>query len=56
MTKLTRHNSFKSLKLSSKSNVSSGIDGFMQLPELEDFLNQLRQKLMKTRKIKNNKS
>ena len=54
MTKLTRHNSFKSLKLSSKSNVSPGIAGFMQLPELEDFLNQLRQKLMKTRK--NNKS
>ena len=55
MTKLTRHNSFKSLKLSSKSNATSGINSAVQLPELEDFFNQLRQKLVKARKLKNDK-
>lgn len=55
MTKLTRHNSFKSLKLSSKPNATTGKNNFVQLPELKDFLNQLQQKLMKSRKIKNDK-
>jgi hypothetical protein len=45
MTKLTRHNSFKSLKLSSKSNTTTDAKNFIQLPELEDFLNLLQQKL-----------
>ena len=55
MTKLTRHNSFKNLKLSSKSNTTTGNNSFTQLPELEDFLNQVRKKLMETRKTKNDK-
>lgn len=56
MTKLTRHNSFKSLKLSSKSNTTTGINNFVQLPELKDFFTLLQQKLMKSRKTKTDKS
>ena len=55
MTKLTKHNSFKNLKLSSKQNATMGNNGVSQLLELEDFLNQLQQKLMKARKPKNDK-
>ncbi len=52
MTKLTKHNSFRSLKQSRKSNATPGTDRFTQLPELKLFLNLLRQKLIKTSKIK----
>ena len=56
MTKLTKYNSYKSLKLSSKSSEIPAPKTSVQLPELEDFFNQLQQKLMKSRKIKNVKS
>ena len=55
MTKLTKYNSYKSLKLSSKSNATTDTKTIVQLPELEDFFNLLQQKLMKSRKIKNEK-
>lgn len=55
MTKLTKYNSYGSLKLSSKSSSTKNAKTFVQLPELEDFLNQVQQKLMKSRKIKNDK-
>ena len=53
MTKLTKHNSFKSLKLSSRSNTTTSTNSFVPLPELEVFFNLLRQKLIKTPKTKN---
>lgn len=55
MTKLTKYNNYKSLKLSSKSSATTDAKPFVQLPELENFLNLLQQKLMKSRKIKNDK-
>ncbi len=55
MTKLTKYNSYRSLKLSSKPSATTEAKTFVQLPELEEFLNQLQQKLMKSRKIKNDK-
>jgi hypothetical protein len=56
MTKLTKYNNFESLKLSRKSGVTIDAKTTPQEPELEDFLNLLQQKLMKSRKIKNGKS
>jgi hypothetical protein len=55
MAKLTKYNNYKSLKLISKSSETNDAKTFVQLPELEDFLNKLQQKLMKSRKIKNDK-
>ena len=55
MTKLTKHNSYRSLKLASKSTVKSETRTNVRLPELEDFLNLLQQKLTENRKIKNDK-
>lgn len=55
MTKLTKYNSYKSLKLSSKSCETPATKTSVYLPELEDFFNQLQQKMIKSRKIKNEK-
>ncbi len=55
MTKLTKYNSYRSLKLNNKSGATTDPKTGVQLPELEDFLNLLQQKLMKSRKIKNDK-
>ena len=55
MPKLVKYNSYKSLKSSNKPSAAIDAKAFVRLPELEDFLNLLQQKLMKNRKIKNNK-
>ncbi|MBC7890296.1 MAG: hypothetical protein H7Z13_20665 [Ferruginibacter sp.] len=53
MTKLTKYNSYKSLKLSSKSIETADSKVSVQLPQLEDFFNILQQKMKKSRKTKN---
>ena len=52
MTKLTKYNSYTSLKLNSKSSAITDSNTFVQLPELEKFFNLLQQKLMISRKTK----
>ena len=49
MTKLTKYNSFKSLKLSGKSNPKTNIETQVQLTELKDFFNPLRENMIKNR-------
>ena len=56
MTKLTKYKSYTSLKLSSPSNVQTSTKDLVPASELEEFLNLLQQKLMKTRKTKNDKT
>ena len=56
MTKLTKYDSFKSLKQSTKSNPGAGTNGLVQLPELESFFNILRQNFIKTHEDKNDKA
>jgi hypothetical protein len=56
MTKLTKYNSYKDLKLSAESNLLADKKNFSPTPELEAFFNQLRRKLIKAGKVKNNKS
>ena len=56
MTKLTKYDSFKSLKQSAKSNPGAGTNGLVQLPELESFFNILRQNFIKTHTAKNDKA
>jgi len=49
MTKLTKHNTFTSLK-SSDTKITRN-KNLTQLPELKDFLNLLQKKMTKTAKI-----
>ena len=46
MAKLTKYNSFESLKSSDTKVINS--KAFIQLPELKDFLSTLQKKISKT--------
>ena len=56
MSKLIKYKSYRTLKSSGKPVADKDILSVIQVPELEEFLHLLQQKLRQTRKIKNVKA